>query len=464
MNRTELIKALEASINECSQELFVFAAQALHPAESAAALESSARSRPEGVAEAARLVRALPRCARAQIFSFLAQDVQPEFFRALGGEAGSELIEDMSSDDAVDLLGMLQADEAEEACSRLDPELSGLLKELSSYPDGTCGSETSSGFAALKASDAVRDAVEKARECAGRVDTINVLYVLDDDGRLQGTLSLRTLLTSDPQARVSDVMTKDPIFVDAAAQTRDAVDLIRRYDLLAVPVAAGSGRMIGIITVDDALDAGIEEDAADLARFGGSAALSSKDIDLRSSSFREMFGVRVFWLVVLTLFGMATSTFVAAQQEMLEQAIVLAAFIAPIVDMGGNAGSQSATLVLRGMALGSLTLSWRDVWFVVKREMPVAACLGAAVAVLEAILAGFGKGVGGDVLLVVAFAMALCTMLGGVVGALLPFLAKRIGADPATLSSPLITSIMDLVGVFIYFALAYCLLAEELGI
>lgn len=129
-----------------------------------------------------------------------------------------------------------------------------------------------------------------------------------------------------------------------------------------------------------------------------------------------MFGVRVFWLVVLTLFGMAASTFVAAQQ-----AIVLAVFITPIVDMGGNAGSQSATLVLRGMALGSLSLNWRDVWFVAKREMPVSACLGAAVAALEAILAGFGKGVGGDVLPVVAFAMALCTMLGGVVGAFVHF-------------------------------------------
>src|SRR5262249_4134554 len=152
-------------------------------------------------------------------------------------------------------------------------------------------------------------------------------------------------------------------------------------------------------------------------------------------------------------------TFVAKQEDMLTEVIVLAAFIAPIVDMGGNTGSQAATLVTRSMALGQLRMRWRDVWFVIRREAGVALGLGACVAVLEVLLAYFVKdGLDLRVLLVVGLSMLVCTTLGGIIGGLLPFLARRMGTDPATLSSPMITSIMDLLGVFVYFGLAYAFL------
>ena len=232
--------------------------------------------------------------------------------------------------------------------------------------------------------------------------------------------------------------------------------------LLALPVINGGEKMVGIVTVDDAMDIEKQEDATQLARFGGTVTTDGTDLDLLESPFRKMFSVRVFWLVLLTLFGVVTSTFVAAQEEILSQVIVLAAFIAPIVDMGGNAGSQSATLVIRAMALGDVSLRWQDVWRVVRRELPVAAALGLVVAAMETVLAWFSKGIDLDVLLVVGLSMLVCTVLGGIIGVLLPFVARRIGTDPATLSSPLITSIMDLVGVFIYFAFAYAFLGDLL--
>ena len=176
-----------------------------------------------------------------------------------------------------------------------------------------------------------------------------------------------------------------------------------------------------------------------------------------------MFAVRAFWLVLLTLFGVVTSNLVAAQEEMLSHVIVLAAFIAPIVDMGGNAGSQSATLVIRAMALGDVALCRRDILRIIRRELPVAAALGLVVAALESALAGISKGIGLNVLLVVGLSMLVCTVLGGLIGALLPLAARRIGTDPATLSSPLITSIMDLVGVCVYFALACAFLGDMAG-
>ena len=162
------------------------------------------------------------------------------------------------------------------------------------------------------------------------------------------------------------------------------------------------------------------------------------------------------------MFGLATSHLVAAQTGMLEEAIVLAAFIAPIIDMGGNTGSQSATLVIRAMALGQVRLRWRDLWFCLRRDVPVALTMGVAIAILEAVLAYFSKGVGWDVILVVGLSMLVCTVSGSLFGLLLPFGARLMRQDPATLSAPVITSIMDLLGVLIYFGFAYLFLGHLL--
>lgn len=192
------------------------------------------------------------------------------------------------------------------------------------------------------------------------------------------------------------------------------------------------------------------------------ASQNLDELDLLRTPVVRLFSVRAVWLVLLTLFGMLTSTAVAAQTEMLEHVILLAAFIAPIVDMGGNAGSQSATLVIRALSTGTLQLCGRDLARVLGRELLVSGALGILVALLEGILAWVTKDAAPGVLCVVALSMFVCTAAGGVIGALLPFVAKRCGLDPATLSSPLITSVMDLLGVFIYFGLAYLFLADVL--
>ncbi|MCX7902792.1 MAG: magnesium transporter, partial [Burkholderiaceae bacterium] len=334
--------------------------------------------------------------------------------------------------------------------------------KLAAYPEGTVGSVTTSDYASVAPDATVAEALATLRASAPDKETIYVVYVLDAERRLLGTVSLRELVLARPEAKVADLMKREPVYARAEWPRAQAAELIRRYDLLALPVVNGGQRMIGIVTVDDAMDIEKEADATQLARFGGTAALGGPDLDVIASPFAQMFKVRVFWLALLTFFGILTSTFVAEQEEILSQVIVLAAFIAPIVDMGGNTGSQAATLVIRAMALGELKLRWRDVWFVIRRELPVALALGVVIALLEAVLAWFSKGVGGAVLLVVALAMLACTALGGIIGALLPFAARRIGTDPATLSSPLITSIMDLLGVFIYFGLAYAFLGDLL--
>jgi magnesium transporter len=187
-----------------------------------------------------------------------------------------------------------------------------------------------------------------------------------------------------------------------------------------------------------------------------------RDLDAKLSPLRKLFLNRAVWLILLTLFGVVTSTLVAAQEEILTSALVLAAFLAPIIDMGGNTGSQAATLVIRSMAVDTVKVAWNDIWFIVRRELLVAACLGATVAVLEVALAYFVKSVNLDIMVIVGATMLIVTVVGGLIGAALPFAARAVRIDPATLSSPLITSVMDLVGVSIYFSIAALVLSDQL--
>lgn len=414
-------------------------------------------------AEVVSLLMLLDPQARADLFAYFSPTRQDILLRALPREAVVRLFEAMPSDDRADVFNRL----GEEVKRSLLPAMAKVEREdilkLAAYPEGSVGSVTSSDYVYVGPEMTVAEALTHIRTTAPDGESVYVIYVLDGNARLVGTVSLRDLVVAQEGTRIREIMQGDPVFARAQWPRAQAAELIRRYDLLALPVVNGGERMIGIVTVDDAMDIEKQEDATQLARFGGTSALGGPDLDVISSPFRKMFGVRVFWLAILTFFGVLTSTFVASQEEILSEVIVLAAFIAPIVDMGGNTGSQSATLVIRAMALGELRLRWSDVWFIIKRELPVAGALGLSIAVLEMVLAWFSKGIGWDVLMVVGLSMLACTALGGVIGALLPFAARRIGTDPATLSSPLITSVMDLLGVFIYFGFAYLFLGDLLA-
>lgn len=403
---------------------------------------------------------AMPPAERADVFAYLDRSLQAALLPRLPRAMARDIFAHLAADERTDLYKTLPPEERRALLPALSQQERDDMLRLSAYEEGTIGSLTTSDYVAVAPDMRVDEALAHVRATAPDRETIYVLYVLDAHARLCGTLSLRDLLLADDHLLVRQIMRPRPVVARALWPGREAADLIRRYDLLALPVLNGDERMIGIVTVDDVLDMTKEEDASRLARFGGTTGDTGSDLDILATPLHRMFSVRVFWLVLLTLFGIITSTFVATQEELLSHALVLAAFIAPIVDMGGNVGSQSATLIIRAMALGDLSPCWRDVLRVIWRELPVAAALGLVVALLEAVLARFSKGVGLDILLVVGLSMLCCTLLGGLIGALLPFLARRVHADPATLSSPLITSIMDLVGVLTYFALASTLLGQ----
>ncbi|MDS1137191.1 magnesium transporter [Nitratireductor indicus] len=399
----------------------------------------------------------------AKIFGYFEPAMQVAVADVLSRKELARLVTAMSHDERADLFNRLTEEQQQMLLPGMAHAEREDIRRLASYPEGTAGSIMTSDYASLTPGLTVRAAIERLRGEAPDKETIYEAYVVDEARRLIGVVSLRDLLLARNEVLVAKIMRKTVIFAQVQDGRDEVVQKISDYDLLALPIVNGDNALVGIVTVDDAMDAAEARQGRRVAQFGGNATIGGDpDLDLRNSSFLQMFKVRAFWLVMLTVFGVVTSTFVAAQEEILSQVIVLAAFIAPIVDMGGNTGSQSATLVIRAMAIGDVKLRWRDIWFVIRREIPVVLTLGVVVALLEVILAYFSKGVGGEVLLVVGLSMAVCTVLGGVIGALLPFAARRIGTDPATLSSPLITSVMDLLGVFTYFGLAYLFLGHLL--
>lgn len=451
-------QALRAFLSRNDEESARAALATQHPTDIASILAELSDS------DAARVLRLLPEKRQAQAFGYLDVPKQLALARSLERTEMGRIFAAMEPDERADLFKRLPETERAALLPGLAHAEREDLRRLASYPEGTAGALMTSAYAVLRPDETAREALAHLRLEAPDAETIYTAYVVDTDGVLLGVVSLRDLILADEARQVRDIMRGDPVTV-RPDDTKDVVaEKIATYDILSVPVVTAEGRLVGIVTVDDAFDVAREERGRRLVRFGAAAPIGGgPDLDLRNSSLGQLFRVRVMWLTILTLFGAITSTFVATQQEMLEAAIILAAFIAPIVDMGGNTGSQSATLVIRSMALGQFELNWRDIWFVIRREIPVALAMGVVIALLEAVLAFFSKGVGGEVLLVVGLSMAACTILGALIGALLPFAARRIGTDPATLSSPLITSIMDLLGVLIYFGLASVFLGHMLA-
>lgn len=429
-------------------------ARNMHPSDMADELASLSREK------TLALMAGLDAETAAGIFSYLSEEKQKELFLAMNADSAARMFEHMPADERADFYVLLDAATQRELLPLLSPEIRENLLRLSAFPEESTGSATTSEYISVLPEVRVSAALKTVSAAARKSETVYIVYVLDRDGHLLGTVSLRELLLADDDISVESIMRRHPVCVRASWPRERSTEMIRRYDLLALPVMDDDNKMMGIITVDDAMDMEKELDACQLARFGGTATADDSDLDILTSPMSVMFRVRVFWLIFLTVFGVITSTFVAAQEQILSHVIVLAAFIAPIVDMGGNTGSQAATLVIRAMAVGDVTLCRKDLWRVLRRELPVACALGLAVAVLECTLAWISKGTGPSVLLTVGLSMFVCTAAGGIIGLALPFLARRLGTDPATLSSPLITSVMDLLGVFIYFGFAYLFLGN----
>ena len=413
--------------------------------------------------EAAKLMRALTPAQQSKVFGYFGPRFQIAISRHISRPDFARIVTDMSHDERADLWKALSEDQRATLLPALAQAEREDIRRLAAYPEGTAGAAMTSDYATLAPDMTAADAIAHLRREAPDTETIYTAYVVDPDRRLKGVVTLRDLILADERRSISDLMMVNAPSGRVDEPLRDIAERIAAYDVFALPILTTGGRLVGIVTIDDALDIGRAASAATLARFGATGAFAGDDLDMRGSSLGRIFRVRLVWLSILSVFGVVTAGYIAGQEALLAEMLILAAFVAPIIDMGGNTGSQSATLVIRAMALGQLELRARDIWFVLKRELPVLAGLGLVVASLMAVFATLGQTIAPQVLWVIWLTMVCVTIMGGVLGALAPFAARRLGTDPAAMSAPLITSIMDLVGVVIYFAIAWALLGPLTG-
>jgi magnesium transporter len=373
------------------------------------------------------------------------------------------LIEAMSADQQADLFREVPPEERPRLLATVSESTRAALQKLLQYPSETAGGIMTTEFVSVPSDWSVDQALRLISEVGGRKETVYAIYIIDPTTQeLVHVVSLRELLTAPREDNVLDVGNRrPPLTVTADLDREEAARLISKYNLLAIAVVDDHRRMLGIVTVDDVIDALVEESTEDVQRFGGMQALDAPYMEI---GFVEMIRKRAGWLCALFLSEMLTATAMQRFQGEIERAAVLAMFIPLVMSSGGNSGSQATSLVIRALALQELKL--RDWWRIAIRELPTGLVLGAILGVIgftrivlwqELHIFNYGPHY---FLLAVAVGFALVGIVafGSLAGSMLPFLLKRTGFDPASASAPFVATLVDVTGLVIYFSVAFLVL------
>jgi magnesium transporter len=382
-------------------------------------------------------------------------------------ESAAAILAAMLADRRADIFRRLSEPLRTSLCAKLDEPLRRSLLELLAYPPETAGAIMTTEFVTADADWTAARTLEHIRTVGAGSETIYAIYIVDPQSRqLTRALSLRQLVLSDPQTCVAQIEpARKPLTVSPLTDREDVARLISKYDLLAVPVVDAAGRVIGIVTVDDVIDAMVEEDTEDAQRFGGMEALDQPYMQI---GFGAMIKKRAGWLSALFLSEMLTASAMQSFEGELEKAVVLTLFIPLIMSSGGNSGSQATSLIIRALALRELRL--RDWWRIALRELPAGMTLGAILGSIGMVritlwqFAGFYDYGPHWPLIALTVAMALVGIVtfGSMCGSMLPFALKRIGFDPASASAPFVATLVDVSGLVIYFSIAYVILKGTL--
>jgi len=390
--------------------------------------------------------------ARAYVFSYLKPEEQVKFAQVLTRIDLAEIMGEMPSDKRVDLFKCLDHEQQNALLPALAQAEREDIRQLSSYVEGTAGAIMSSEYATLKPNISVKDAIKMLRYEAPDTETIYLAYVLDEARKLLGVLSLKQLILAEEESNISDLMATDIIFAYFDSDQDEVAKTIARYDLLALPIVDHVGVMVGIVTYDDAMDVASEEATEDFLKSG--AVDASSKLSIKSASILQLYQKRVYWLVFLVFGSLLSGLGIAHFEDIIAANIVLVFFLPLLVGSGGNAGSQSATLMVRALATGDV--HFKDWFYLLGRESLVALCLGGTMAFAVSLL-GYYRG-DEMVALVLALSMMGIVLLGCLIGMSLPFVLNRFGFDPASASAPLVTSICDATGVLVYLFIASQLL------
>jgi magnesium transporter len=429
----------------------------MHPADLADVAELIPRE------QVAAFIAALPPARAADVLEYLEEELRTRLLEELPTEQAAALVSHMTPDDRTDVLEEIDEEVAQEIVSELPAEARAETERLRQFEPDTAGGLMTTEFVSVSGESFVDDTLEAVRALArsGRREATYAIYATDPEGRLVGVLSLRELLAAAPGARISDVAWTEVVSVSPSADRQEVARITANYDLIAVPVVSESGHLMGVVTVDDVIDAMQEEQTEDIQRLGGMEAL---DEPYTSIGFWAIVRKRAGWLTILFLGQFLTASAMQGFGDELQRALVLSLFIPLIVSSGGNSGSQATSLIIRAMALGEVTQ--KDWWKVALRELPTGLTLGALLGVLGFARVVLWQRVGwydyGEHYVLLGLTVGIAVLgvvaFGSLIGSMLPFVLRRFGLDPASASAPFVATLVDVTGVIIYFLVALLLL------
>ena len=403
------------------------------------------------------IFRVLPAALAADVFEYFDVDAQQQLLRAMAHEQCVGILNEMSPDDRTALLEEMPSAAARQLIQLLTPDERKVATQLLGYPEDSVGRIMTPDFVAVHEDWTVRQVLDYVRERGRDSETLNFIYVVDERGKLIDDLRIREFLLRPLDTRVDQIMDRNYVHLSVNQNQEDALNIFRRYDRAALPVVDSKDVLVGIVTQDDMLDVAEEEATEDIQKLGGLEAL---DEPYTTISLPRMVKKRASWLIILFLGEMLTATAMQGYNSEIEKAAILAMFLPLIISSGGNSGSQATTLVIRAMAVGELKL--RDWFSVIRRELQSGLMLGIILGAIgfvriaiwqELHIFNYGP-YHWLVACTVSLALVGVVLWGSLAGAMLPFVLKRFGLDPATASAPAVATLVDVTGLLIYFNVA----------
>jgi magnesium transporter len=413
--------------------------------------------------EAIALFKAVPADLAAAVLAHMPEEERARILERLGAENAAEVIAQMAPDDRADAIQDLPSPIAEMILSHIaqtEPEMAEDLRQLASYPEDSAGGLMTTEYIALAPNSKVWQAIEAVRQYArqDKAETVYYGFVVAFGGKLVGVVSLRELILNDPGVVVADIMTENVIYVHPEVHQEEVAHMFQKYSFSALPVVDDQGRMLGLVTVDDVMDVVVEEATEDAQMMG---AVQPIEDAYFATSFGTFVSKRAPWLIVLFIGGLLTATVMRGYEHDMAALVDLVIFIPLIISSGGNSGSQSSSLIIRALAVGEVAP--RDWVRVLVREAGIGLVLGFILGVVGFVRAYFAQAL--DPLrmaLAVSISVLAVVTTGSLLGSLLPLAIKRVGLDPAVSSTPFIASLVDVLGLLVYFSVARALFAHLL--
>ena len=404
------------------------------------------------------ILRLLSAQKQSEVFSELDLKTQLHLIETVDDKELKQIIEELNPDERTDLFETLSPKLTQRLLNLISNDKKKEILKFLGYPENSVGRLMTTEYVAIKINWTIKKAVEHIREWGKDAETIDMVYVVDDDWKLLDDIPIRRILLAKEDLSVKDIMDHHFVAINVFQDQEDAIKLFRKYNLVALPVIDSEGYFLGIITVDDILDVLQEENTEDFAKLGA-VDVDTKDLNfitnLKEVSIKTIYKSRITWLFALLIMDLLTGGIIQSFEETIAKYVVLVTFLPVLVDTAGNAGSQSATLIIRAMALG--TVQKKDWLFLLGKELLVATLIGLTMGAGISIM-GFIRGKSWVLAMVVVISMIINVIIGSLIGILLPFIFSKFKKDPATASTPLITTLADIIGTGIFLSIAYLIL------